>query len=78
MSGGEERAAFLAASYGTPGERFRLSGERGSAPSWARGRWAVVTAWNPGGRRAEDEDNARAGADLHARVVTAGLSPSRP
>lgn len=82
MSGGdpeqsdpELRAAFLAATYGTPGGRFRLSGERGVSPPWARGRWAVVTAWNPGGQRAADEDNARAGADLLTRVTAAGLCP---
>lgn len=77
MSGSdsEQRAAFLATTYGTPGERFRLSGERGSVPRWARGRWAVVTAWNPGGRRAGDGDNARAGAALRVRVTAAGLSP---
>ncbi|WP_245872860.1 DUF3293 domain-containing protein [Deinococcus planocerae] len=77
MIGGDpaQRAAFLATTYGTPGERFRLSEARGPAPSWARERWAVVTAWNPGGRRARNEDNARAGADLLARVTAAGLSP---
>nr|WP_246580461.1 DUF3293 domain-containing protein [Deinococcus aestuarii] len=45
------------------------------SPPWARGRWAVVTAWNPGGRRAGNGDNARAGAKLLARVTAAGLSP---
>lgn len=75
MSGEELRAAFLGTTYGTADGRFRLSEERGPAPSWARGRWAVVTAWNPGGRRARDEDNARAGADLLTRVTAVGLSP---
>ena len=52
MTGQEQRAAFLGTTYGTVRERFRLSPERGAAPSWAWGYWAVVTAWNAGGERA--------------------------
>lgn len=73
------RAAFLAASYGTAGERFRLSAGQGPAPSWAWGfpasaAWAVVTAWNPGARSASPEANARAGAALLTQVRAAGFS----
>ncbi|MEF2278127.1 DUF3293 domain-containing protein [Deinococcus sp. YIM 134068] len=75
MSGQEQRAAFLGTTYGTAWERFRLSGERSAAPSWARGRWAVVTAWNPGGARAPDAMNIQAGVGLLAQVRATGLSP---
>ncbi|EYB67505.1 hypothetical protein DEIPH_ctg040orf0080 [Deinococcus phoenicis] len=74
------RAAFLATTYGTAHERFRLSARRGPAPTWARGDrgrgpWAVVTAWNPGGTLTAPEANARAGAALLARVQASGLVP---
>ncbi|GGL83099.1 hypothetical protein GCM10010840_21080 [Deinococcus aerolatus] len=60
-----QRAAFLAALYGTPRERFGLAaGSPGAAPSWAANRWAVVTAWNPGGRLQPRADNLRAGREL--------------
>ncbi|WP_019586869.1 DUF3293 domain-containing protein [Deinococcus apachensis] len=71
----EFRAAFLGTVYGPVGERVRLAGERGPAPTWARGEWAVVTAWNPGGRRVPEEANVQAAAVLLARVRAAGLSP---
>lgn len=71
----ELRAAFLGTTYGTAQERFRLSEVRGTAPSWARGCWAVVTAWNPGGERARSDASARDGAALLAQVQAAGFSP---
>lgn len=69
------RAAFLDTTYGPAGERVRLAGERSPAPTWARGEWAIVTAWNPGGRRAPEEANVRAAGDLLTRVRAAGFSP---
>ncbi|WP_034384912.1 DUF3293 domain-containing protein [Deinococcus sp. YIM 77859] len=71
----ELRAAFHAATYGTAHERFRLATQRGKAPSWARGTWAVVTAWNPGGQPASDQANTRAAAELLARIQAEGFSP---
>lgn len=65
-----QRAAFLSASYGTPGERFRLVSEpSAAAPSWAAGTWAIVTAWNPGGQSQPGSDNLRAGRDLLALIA---------
>lgn len=69
------RAAFLAASYGTAGERFRLSAGRGPAPPWAGTTWAVVTAWNPGAGAASPAANARASAALLRDVRAAGCLP---
>lgn len=71
----ELRAAFLGTTYGPASERVRLAEEKGPAPTWARGEWAVVTAWNPGGRRVPEEANVRAAGDLLAQVRAAGLSP---
>ena len=71
----ELRAAFLGATYGTARERFQLSPTRGVPPSWARGTWATVTAWNPGARQLSAEANVRAGAALLAEVQASGFSP---
>ncbi|GAA5511496.1 hypothetical protein Dcar01_00206 [Deinococcus carri] len=69
------RAAFLGTTYGTAQERFRLKERRRPAPSWARGPWAIVTAWNPGAARALQATNAQDAADLLARVRAGGFSP---
>lgn len=71
----ELRAAFLGTRYGPPGERCGLCGQRGPAPAWARGRWAVVTAWNPGGQPAPAAENARAQGALLGQVKAAGYAP---
>ncbi|CAM3693214.1 DUF3293 domain-containing protein [Deinococcus frigens] len=65
----DQRAAFLAATYGTGSERLRLAlapGPLAAAPSWAAGRWAIVTAWNPGGQTQTQPqaDNLRAEREL--------------
>lgn len=66
-----QRAAFLSASYGTQGERFRLVSEpSAAAPSWAAGTWAIVTAWNPGGQSHPRSDNLRAGRELLALIAS--------
>ena len=58
-----DRRSFLGATYGSEVERFVLSdGAPGrEALSWAPEgtRWAVVTAFNPGGIRLPLEDNLR-------------------
>ncbi len=62
------RAAFLRSTYGTH-ERFRFTSVRGQVgPSWATpgGRWAVVTAWNPAGRKTDAVPNVAAQARLAA------------
>lgn len=65
-----QRAAFLAAPYGTPRERFGLADRPPvAAPSWAAHRWAIVTAWNPGGGLQPRADNLRAGRALLALVA---------
>lgn len=69
------RAAFLATTYGTEQERAYLSPTPGPAPGWASGSWAIVTAWNPGGRPAGAEANGRAAAALLARVKAEGFVP---
>ncbi|WP_243398124.1 DUF3293 domain-containing protein [Deinococcus koreensis] len=84
MGHSDQRRGFLAAGYGRPGERFRLAafpaGGPGSGPasqgmSWAPvgRRWAVVTAWNPGGRRASGEHNETAQRTLSQRWKGAAL-----
>lgn len=70
------RAAFLGTGYGTPFERARLLEQRGPAPTWAAGTWAIVTAWNPGGARASGAANARAHAALLALVGASGFTPT--
>lgn len=70
------RAAFLGTSYGPVGERGHLSPTPGSPPRWARGTWAIVTAWNPGAERASPLANARAQADLLALVQGSGFAPT--
>ena len=65
------RAAFLNSSYGRAGERVQLSlAGPGLRPDWtAPGqRWAILTAWNPAGQRAEAARNAAQQAAL-ARAV---------
>ncbi|MFK7601749.1 DUF3293 domain-containing protein [Deinococcus sp. SM5_A1] len=70
----EQRAAFLSASYGTPGERFRLAPERaGPGPAallWAAGTWTIVTAWNPDGQQQPKADNLRAERELLALIAS--------
>lgn len=70
------RRAFLSSSYGLPGERFWL----GPTPaarwlSWAPPgrRWAVVTAWNPGGGAATAGQNSHAQQALRQRCPGAVL-----
>ena len=75
MSGGL-RGAFLGTGYGPAGERGHLSPAPDSPPSWARGTWTIVTAWNPGGQRASDAANARAQADLFALVQGSRFAPT--
>ncbi|QLG10916.1 DUF3293 domain-containing protein [Deinococcus sp. D7000] len=66
---GALRAAFLSASYGTRGERFRLAAESSAtAPPWAAGTWAIVTAWNPGGELQSEAANMRAERELLALI----------
>lgn len=67
----ELRAAFLGSSYGTA-ERGMLRPGPGPAPSWARGIWGIVTAWNPRGQQASPEANAQQQRDL------AGILRGRP
>lgn len=76
MARGALQRAFLDSSYGLPGERFWL----GPTPaagwlSWAPSgrRWAVVTAWNPGGQPATAEQNSRAQQALRQRWAGAVL-----
>ncbi|WP_407571171.1 DUF3293 domain-containing protein [Deinococcus altitudinis] len=56
------RAAFLETDYGTPGERFQLTPAReGPAPLFMpAGRWAVLTAHNPGGEQQAQPVNEEA------------------
>lgn len=75
MNGGL-RAAFLGTSYGPAGERGHLSPTPAPPPGWARGTWALVTAWNPGGERASDPANARAQAALLALARGSGFAPA--
>lgn len=70
------RRAFLGAQYGRPGERVRLGPcPPGRGPSWAPAgrRWAAVTAWNPGGRRAPEAHNEAAQHALRQRWPGAAL-----
>ncbi|MGY2892420.1 DUF3293 domain-containing protein [Deinococcus sp. UYEF24] len=64
------RAAFLAASYGTHSERFHLTPVRG-APSplfGTAGRWAVLTAYNPGSSQRARQANEDAQRKLEAQL----------
>ncbi|MPY67792.1 DUF3293 domain-containing protein [Deinococcus sp. SDU3-2] len=47
----------------------------GRPPSWAYGPWAIVTAWNPAGKRASDLANAQAHAALLTLVQDGGFTP---
>lgn len=67
------RRAFLGAAYGPPDGRFVLGAERAAAPAWARGDWAILTAFNPLGRRASGADNAAAGAALETELAGRGI-----
>lgn len=76
----EQRAAFLGAPYGPPGGRFRLSPvptRPDEAPAWTRDleRWALLTAWNPGGERRGEDENRAAQARLCAGLRAQGFSP---
>lgn len=64
------RAAFLATDYGTPNARFRLTPVRGApSPLFARAeRWAVLTAYNPGGRQQARQANEDAQHKLEERL----------
>ncbi|MFC6617538.1 DUF3293 domain-containing protein [Deinococcus radiophilus] len=66
------REAFLTTSYGTAESRANLSDAPGPAPIWARGRWGIVTAWNPQGRAADETANRLAQAKLLAEVQAQG------
>ncbi|MFC4637194.1 DUF3293 domain-containing protein [Deinococcus hohokamensis] len=65
------RRAFLDTTYGPRHERFRLSPTPpapGQGPSWVwpGQRWALITAWNPGGLRQPPAVNHTAQARLQA------------
>lgn len=65
------RTAFLAAGYGTPGERFRLAAHPGR-PCRLFGpgeRWAILTAHNRHGVRQDSGQN-----DRQQRLLERGLS----
>ncbi len=49
-----------------------LTESRGPAPTWAGDQWAIVTAHNPGGRRAPDDQNAAHAARLAAEIARTG------
>jgi len=83
------RAAFLGTTYGSRTDRFRLvtdlpaigparPGERWGGPCGAGRRWAVLTAWNPGGQLQDAERNAAAQARLlaalHGRLAAPGVN----
>ncbi|MVN86056.1 DUF3293 domain-containing protein [Deinococcus sp. HMF7620] len=68
----QQRRAFLAAAYGPLGQRVSLDGESaGVWPTWATPgtRWAIVTAWNPGGKRQSNRANETAQAALRQQVA---------
>lgn len=68
--------AFLESSYGLPGERFWLAPTPAAEwLSWAPSgrRWTVVTAWNPGGKKATAGQNGRAQQALRQRWFGAVL-----
>lgn len=67
------RRAFLSSSYGTAAERAWLSEQPGPAPSWAVGRWGIVTAWNPAGQPSDRADNEQRQQELKARLGQLGL-----
>ena len=70
------RSAFLSASYGTQSERFRLVSEpSAAAPSWATGRWGMVTAWNPHAEHQPEADNLRAERELLALIASRPYFP---
>lgn len=65
------RRAFLDSTYGTRRERFGLSPTPpgpGPGPSWTQPgqRWALITAWNPGGQPQPPAVNHAAQARLQA------------
>ncbi|GGK86167.1 DUF3293 domain-containing protein [Deinococcus radiotolerans] len=65
------RSAFLTTSYGRANERVQLTGSGPDLrPDWAAPgeRWAILTAWNPGGRQAELAVNAARQAALTREV----------
>ncbi|MDO4263529.1 MAG: DUF3293 domain-containing protein [Deinococcus sp.] len=62
------RRAFLGSSYGTAAERAWLSELPGPAPSWAVGRWGIITAWNPAGQPSD-----RAGNEQRQRALAAAV-----
>lgn len=70
----ELRRAFLETSYGPLDERLWLSPRRTTPPTWAVGRWAILTAWNPQGRQQSVVANAAAQAQLRARAEVAGYA----
>ena len=69
------RAAFVQTLYGPPGERVGLSAVPGPAPRWARGTWAIVTAWNPAAQQAPAAANHTAQERLCGLIAGAGLTP---
>lgn len=74
MTAGQRRA-FLSACYGTARTRFGLAHERGGPrPFWAANGepWAIVTAFNPGGRQSDPADNGRRQRALHAQLADSG------
>ncbi|WP_291431463.1 DUF3293 domain-containing protein [Deinococcus sp.] len=77
------RAAFSATRYGPPGARVALSGNgsgralTGPLPDWTAGRWAIVTAWNPWGRRQTRAHNEAAHAALLAQATAWARLPGR-
>lgn len=70
----ELHRAFLETSYGPPDERMWLSPRRTTPPTWATGRWVILTAWNPQGQRQSAAANAAAQAQLRARAEAAGYA----
>ena len=70
------RTAFLAASYGTPGERFRLTVYPGGPRRlFAPGeRWAILTAHNRQGVRQDAGQNERQQRLLELDLSKLGLS----
>ena len=68
------RAAFVQTLYGPPGERVGLSAVPGPAPRWARGTWAIVTAWNPAAQQAPAAANHAAQERLRGLIAGAGLT----
>ncbi|PTA69513.1 DUF3293 domain-containing protein [Deinococcus arcticus] len=66
------RAAFLGAHYGLGGERVTLQGTQpGHRPPWAPpgGRWAMITAYNPGAQPQSRAENVSAQARLRQQAA---------